>query len=130
FQVQQAHLQNIVNARPQLGQIERFADEILRPGLQRAQLVIRLRGDYEDRQVAVLFDFLQAFHHLESVHAGHLKIEQDQVVAVLEVKLADLVRISRRLDGNIAGTTQQPLEQKDIGFLIVNDQDFAAKNVR
>jgi len=29
FQVQQAHFQNVVNARAQLGQIERLADEIL-----------------------------------------------------------------------------------------------------
>ena len=60
------------------------------PRLQRAQLVSRLGGDGQHRQVAVRFDFLQAFHHLESVHAGHLEIEQDQVVAVLAVQLADL----------------------------------------
>ncbi len=91
--------------------------------------MIRLGGDHEDRKIAVRFDFLQAFHHLESVHAGHLKIEQDQVVAVLAVKLADLARIRRGCDGNIAGAAQHPLEQKDIGFLIVDDQDFAVKNV-
>jgi hypothetical protein len=38
-------------------------------------------------------------------------------------------RIHRRCDGNIAGSAQQSLEQKDIGFLIVDDQDFAVKNV-
>jgi hypothetical protein len=32
-------------------------------------------------------------------------------------------------DGNIPSTAQHPLEQKDIGFLIVNDQDFGVKNV-
>jgi hypothetical protein len=37
--VQQAHFQNVVNARAQLGQIERFADEILGAGFERAQLV-------------------------------------------------------------------------------------------
>ena len=88
--MQEPHFQNVVDARPQLGQIERFADEILRAGFERAQLVIRLRGDHEDRKIAVSFDFLQAFHHLESVHARHLEIEQDQAVTVLAVKLADL----------------------------------------
>ena len=60
---------------------------------------------------------------------GISKIEQDQVVAVLAVKFADLVRIRRRLDGKVAGTTQHLLEQKDIGFLIVDDQDFGVKDI-
>jgi hypothetical protein len=45
------------------------------------------------------------------------------------VKLADLAGIHRGRDGNIAGAAQQLLEQKDIGFLIVDDQDFAVKHV-
>jgi hypothetical protein len=97
--------------------------------LQRAQLVAWLRGDHEDRQVAIGFDFLQPFHHLESVQAGHLQIEQDQVVAVLAVKFADLMRVHRGRDGRIASAAQHPLEQKDIGFLIVNDQDAGVKNI-
>ena len=127
--MQQAHFQNVVDARAQLGQIERFADEILGAGFERAQLVGRLRGDHEDRQIAVRFDFLQTFHHLESVHAGHLKIEQDQAVAVLAVQFADLVRIGRRVDGSIAGDAQHALQQTDIGFLIVNDQDSGLQNI-
>jgi hypothetical protein len=91
--------------------------------------VIRLRGDREDRKIAVLFDFLQAFHHLESVHAGHLQIEQDQGVTALAVKLADLGRIGRRLDGSIAGDAQHALKQTDVGFPIVNDQDSGVQNV-
>jgi hypothetical protein len=58
-----------------------------------------------------------------------LEIEQDRGVAVLAVKFADLVRISRGLDGSIAGAAKHPLEQKDIGFLIVYDQDFGVKNI-
>ena len=129
FLVQQPHFQHVVDARQHFGQIERFADEILRAGFQRAQLVARLGGDHEDRKIAVRFDFLQAFHHLESVHAGHLQIEQDQVVAVLAVKLADLLRIHRGRDASIAGAAQHLLEQPDIGFLIVNDQDAGVKNI-
>jgi len=45
------------------------------------------------------------------------------------VQLADLARIHRGRDGNIAGTAKRPIEQQDIDFLIVDDQDFAAKNV-
>jgi hypothetical protein len=43
------------------------------------------------------------------------------------VKLADLAGIHRGRDGNIAGAAQHPLEQKDIGFLIVDDQDFCCE---
>ena len=111
-------------------EIERFADEILSPGSQRAQLVTRLGGNHEDRKVAACFDFLQAFHHLESVQAGHLQVEQDQAVAVPAVKFADRVRIGRGLDANVAGAAQHAFEQSDIGRLVVNDQDPRVQNVR
>ncbi len=121
--MQQAHFQNIVNAGAQFGQIERFADEILGARFQRAQFVSGLGGDHQDRKIAVFLDFLQAFHHLESVHAGHLEIEQNQRVAVFAVQLADLGRIGGSVEGGIAGNAQHALKQADIGFLIVDDQD-------
>ena len=99
------------------------------PACEGGQLVTRFGGDHEHRKVALRFDFLKAFHHLESIHAGHLEIEQDQVVAVLSVKLADLARIHRGRDGGITGAAQYALEQKDIGLLIVNDQDSSVKDV-
>ena len=40
---------------------------------------------------------------------------------------ANRVRVIRDVDGD--GKPELPLEQKDIGFLVVNDQDFAVKNV-
>ena len=33
-------------------------------------------------------------------------------------------------DGNIAGTAQQSLEQKDTDLLLVDDKDFRVKNIR
>src|ERR1022692_3956670 len=130
FQVQQADFEHVVNPDQYLWEIERFADEILRPGFERAQLVIRFGGNYEDWKIAARFDFLQTFHHLKAVHAGHLKIEQDQVVAVLVVKLPDRARLLRRGDGNIPGAAEHALEQKDVAFLIVNNQEFGVQNVR
>jgi hypothetical protein len=47
----------------------------------------------------------------------------------LSVKLADLARIHRGRDGGITGAAQYALEQKDIGLLIVNDQDSSVKDV-
>jgi len=128
--VQQADFQHIVNPHQYFIQIERFADEVLGTALQCAQLVRRLGGDGQHRQIAFGFDFLEPFHHLESVHAGHLNIQQDQVVGIVAVKLADLARIHRGCDGHIAGIAQRPLEEKDTVLLIVHDQDLAVKNVR
>ena len=127
--VQQPHFQHVVDARLDFDQVERLADEILGAGLQRAQLVAGLGGDHEDRKVAVGIVGLEAFHHLESVHAGHLQVEQDQVVAVLAMQRADLLRIHGRGDAGVAGLAQHLLEQADIGLLIVDDQDAGVENV-
>ena len=91
--VQQAHFQHVVNTRFGFHQVKWFADEILRAGGQRPQLVARLGGDHEYRKIAIGFDFLQAFHHLEAIHAGHLQIEQNQVVVVVAMQRADGMRI-------------------------------------
>jgi hypothetical protein len=59
-----------------------------------------------------------------------LEIEEDQVVAVLAMKLTNLARIGGRRYGNIAGITQHLFKQNNICLVIVNDQDAALKNVR
>ena len=97
--------------------------------MQCAQLVARLGGDHDDRQVAVPVIGLQSFDDLESVHAGHLQVEQDQVVAVLPMQRADFGRRHRRGDVRVAGFAQHLLEQLDIGLLVVDDQDAGAANV-
>jgi hypothetical protein len=68
--------------------------------LLRTQLVARLRREHDDREVAVRPIRLETFHHLESIHARHLQVEQDQVVAVLAMQRADLERVHRR--GHVA----------------------------
>src|SRR5206468_10696559 len=88
FQVQQPHLENVVNTREQFGQLKRFADEVLGAGSKGMEFLLRLRRNDENRKIAVLFDFLQAFHYLKSVHSRHLEIEKDQIVTILEVEFA------------------------------------------
>ncbi len=88
----------------------------------------RLCSDHQDREIAIPFDLLQPFHHLESVHAGHLEIEQNQTVTILAVQFADLARISRGLDAGITGDAQHALQQKDVGWLIdLNNQDASVQ---
>jgi len=88
--VQQPDLDHVVNPNQHLRYVERLADEVLRAGFQRAQLVRRLSRNDQNGKIASRFDFLQVLHDLEAVHAGHLQIEQDQVIAVHEVQLEDL----------------------------------------
>ena len=68
--------------------------------------MVWLRGQHKNRKVAVDFYFLQALHHLEPIHTGHLQVEHDQVVAVPEMEFADLGGRGRGCDAGIAGTTQ------------------------
>jgi hypothetical protein len=58
FQMQQADFKYVVNSYQYLREFERFADEILCPGFQRAQFVIRLGGDDQYRKIAVRFESL------------------------------------------------------------------------
>jgi hypothetical protein len=127
--VEQPHLQHVVDAGPDFDQVERLGHEVLRAGLQRAQLVAGLRGDHQDRQVAVGVVRLEGFDHLEAVHARHLQVEQDQVVAVLAMQRAHLVRIHGRGDRGVAGFLQHLREQADVGLLIVDDQEAGVENV-
>ena len=78
----------------------------LAPGLQGPQFVTGLCGDHQDGQVIVRIAGLQRFDHLESIHAGHLQVEQDQVVAVLAMQCADLLRIHRRGKVGVTGFKQ------------------------
>src|ERR1700685_2029174 len=108
--MQQTHFENVVDAGPQLGQIYRFADEVLGSRLQSPQLVGRLGSNDQDGQVTVRFDFLEPLHHLESVHDGHLEIQQNQIVGSFEVHFADSRRVGGRVEGSIAGDAQHTLD--------------------
>ena len=126
--VEQPHFQHVVDAGLDLDQIEGLADEILRPGLQGAQLVTGLGGQHDHRQIVVGLVGLEGFHHLEAVHDGHLQIEQDQVVAVVAVQRTDLQRVLAGAHGGVAGLAEQTLEQFHVGILIVDDQDPGAED--
>ena len=129
FLVQQAHFEHVADARPDFDQIEGLADEIPRARLQGAHLVAGLRGDHEDRQVGVGSVGLETCDDLESVHAGHLQVEQDQVVGVFTMQRADLLRIHGRGNARVAAFTQRLFQQNDIRLLVVDDQDAGVENL-
>jgi hypothetical protein len=127
--VQQTHLDHVVDAGFYLHEIEGLADEVLGTGLQRAQLVARLRREHDDRQVIVRLVGLEAFHHLKSVHARHLQVEQNQVIAVLAVQGADFERFPRRCYVAVPGLFEHAGEQQYIRALIIHDQNTRSENV-
>ena len=61
---------------------------------------------------------------------GMLQVEQDQAEAMPALQIADFPRIPCRRDGGIAGIAQQPLQQHDVGFQVVDDQDAGVEDVR
>ncbi len=121
--IEEADLQHVVNSRFDFDEIERFADEVFRTGLQRAHLVAGLGGDDEHGEVGVRVVGLETLHHDESVYARHLQVEQNEVVAVRAMECADLERIHRRRHVHVAGIVQHLCEQGDVGLLIVDDQE-------
>jgi hypothetical protein len=86
FLVQQAYFQHVVDALVHFEQVEGLADEVARAGFERGDLEAGLGREGQHRQVAALFDFLQALHDLETVQARHLQVEQDQVVVVFAMQ--------------------------------------------
>jgi len=91
--------------------------------------VNRLGGNGQHRHVAFRFDLFQLFHYLETVHAGHAQIEQNQVVVMVAMKGSDAMGILCRGNAQIAGPPQHLLEQLHIGELIINNQNAGIKNV-
>ena len=127
--VKQPDFQHVVDARFDLNQVKRLADEVFGAGFQRAQFVGRLRRQHDDGQIVVMGVALEGCHHLEPVHDRHLKVQQDQVVLVGLMQRADLFRIHRAAHAGVAGITQQLLKQLHIGCLIVHDQNTGLKNL-
>ena len=104
------------------------------PSWRTTQLVTRLSGTHQHWKIVARFDFFQIFHHLGSVHAGksadRAGLDRSDFGDAVRRPLTDCNLPPRGADGNIAATTQHTLQQLNIGFLIVDDQDFAVKNVR
>ncbi|MNM24013.1 hypothetical protein D3C81_344330 [compost metagenome] len=76
-----------------------------------------------------MFDFLQAFHDLETIQFRHLQVQQDEVVAMLLVQGAYLGRAHGGRDIAITGITQDFQHQVDIVGGVVDDQNFGFQNL-
>ncbi len=127
--VEQPHLDHVLNAGQHLCQIERLAEEVPRASLERAHFVIGMCRQHEHGNVVVRLDLFEAFHHLKAIHARHVHIEQDEIEVVDQVQLADLARVGGRRHVEIAAPFEELLEQGDVGFFVIDDQDLAVENV-
>ena len=112
----------------------KYTVKIFQADLEHAQFVTRLSGDHQHWKLATRFDSFQIFHCLESVHAGksadRAGLDRSDFGDAVRRPLTDCNLPPRGADGNIAATTQHTLQQLNIGFQIIDDQDFAVKNVR
>jgi len=117
-----------VNARFDLNQIKRLADKILGAGLQCAQFVAGLCSEHDHWQVGISQIGLESFHHLKTIHARHLQVEQNQIVGVLAMQRAYLLGVHGRRHVAVTGLGQQLVEEADIGLLIIDDENFRLKN--
>ena len=87
--VQQADFQHVVNAGFDLKQVKRFGNEVFGAGLQRALFLAGLGGNGQNGRVAVSLNRLEALHDLKTIHARHLKVQQDKVIGVCLVQGTD-----------------------------------------
>jgi len=90
--------------------------------------VPRLSRGHDDGQIALVVVGLQALLHAEPIHAGHLQVEQDQVIGIAPVQRACLGGVHGGRDAGVARVGEQPGQQLHIGILIVDDQDAGSKN--
>ena len=88
-----------------------------------------LRCEDDDGDVSLGVVGLQGFEHLESIHSGHLQVEEDQVVPVLPMQRAHILRLLSGRYVQVPGLTQHLLEQSDIRLLVVDDQNAGAQYV-
>ena len=87
--VQQADFQHVVNAGFDLKQVKRLGNEVFGAGLQRALFVAGLGGNGQDGCITIPLNGVQALHDFKTIHARHLKVQQDQVIGVCLVQRAD-----------------------------------------
>ncbi len=94
--LQPASLEQVANSQQDLRGGERLADEILGAVAQGGQLLLRLGGDGQDGRFPVGFDRLEVRRQAEPVRPRQLPVDQDQVIVILPMELADRGGVLRR----------------------------------
>jgi len=124
--VEKLDLQHVPDPEQGLVDVERLRKEVVRPACQSP--LPRLAGcvprENEDRDVrAPGQQQLQRSHDLEPVDVRHQQVEEDQIGLELSDQVRDLARVGGALDVPIPGLPQGPLQQADVGLLVVHDED-------
>jgi hypothetical protein len=124
--VQEPNLEHVPDPEQDLVEVEWLGQEVLRPGCQGPSPCLggRVCGEDEDGQVRVpRGQRLQQLHHFESVHVRHQQIEEDQVRLAFGDQTGDLARLRGARDVAVPSVRQRPLQEPDVGFLVIHDQD-------
>jgi hypothetical protein len=122
------HFDRIANARAEFGHVEGLADEVAGSGFEGAQFVVWLRGDDQDGEITLALDLFELLHDFEAVHDGHLKVEEDQAVAIAAVEVRDQRGIGGGFDGGVARNAEQAFEEANVVGLVIDHQDGGGEN--
>jgi hypothetical protein len=127
-QVEHAGLQQVADAQQHLEDVERLGEKVARPAGQRplARLRIDVRREHQDGDVVVAVHVLaQLAEDGEPVLVGHVQVQQNQVGAVLVHHGKHLARVRGPGELVVALGAQKALEQVQVGFLVVHQEDGA-----
>ena len=120
--------EQIVNPQQNFVRIERLRQKVLGP--ERQRLLFRLRsnigGQYHDGQVGIVRDSgTQLCQEGKPVQLRHHQVEQNQIGFIYREEFEYFPWISSLCKVGITPSLQYPLQQQDVGGLIVYDQNSA-----
>jgi hypothetical protein len=120
--------EQMINPQQTFARVERLRQKVLGP--ERQRLLFRLRcnigGQYHDGQVGIVRDSgTQLCQEGKPVQLRHHQVEQNQIGFIYREEFEYFPWISSLCEVGITAGLQYPLQQQDIGGLIVYDQDSA-----
>ncbi len=126
LELEEARLEQVLDAQQHLRHVERLAQEVLRPARERAPPHVRadVTGQHQDGHVrAARHPMPQVLQHGEAVHVRHVEVQEHDVRLELEKDRQRVAGIRRALVLRVAGTVEDPLEEPDVVLLIVDHQE-------
>ena len=126
--------QCVAHPQDHLGMVERLADEVVGPHLQRPQAGVFAghAGDHDDWNLLMFAEFAaQQFEHFEAVEVGHVEIEhQQREIAVPGNRRQHPTRIGHHLDATHPLAAQQALQHRRVTRRVIADENLRFVQVR
>jgi hypothetical protein len=124
--VEEPDVEDVADPQEHLLHIQRLREEVVCSGHQRPMLDLArdVSGEHEDRRVRRRLEGgPELLHHGEPVHPRHVEIQDDEIGSELLDEIPHLLRIGRGDRVDIAGLSEDPLQEQHVRFLVVHDED-------